>query len=141
MEQRHKDVLELSIKSSYKDLEKVANLIQRAARDAHIPEGTEEDLTISVLEAVNNAIQHGNREDKSKQVHIRIETTSGEIAVSIQDEGDGFDLKSVPDPRSGEHLLNTSGRGILIMKEFMDQVTFCVEKRGTLVEMTKRFVA
>ncbi len=141
MEQRQKDVLELSIKSSYNDLEKVANLIQRAARDAHISEDTEEDLTISVLEAVNNAIQHGNREDKSKQVHIRVETTSGEITVSIQDEGEGFDLKSVPDPRSGENLLNTSGRGILIMKEFMDQVTFCVEKKGTLVEMTKRFAA
>ncbi len=139
MEKAQKHVLEMSIRSSYDDLEKVTRFIAHAARSAQIPGETEEDVMISVIEAVNNAIEHGNREDEKKQVHIRVETTSENITICVRDEGEGFDLDLVPDPRSGKKLLSSSGRGILIMKAFMDQVVFCIEKQGTVLEMSKRF--
>lgn len=139
MEKARKHVLEMSIRSSYDDLEKGTGLVAHAAGSVQIPGETEEDVMISVIEAVNNAIQHGNREEEKKQVHIRVETTPENIAICVRDDGEGFGLDLVPDPRSGEKLLNGSGRGILLMKAFMDQVVFRIEKQGTVVEMSKRF--
>ncbi len=133
------NVLEVSIQSSYDSLEGVASLIEEAAAKIGISEEDEADLMISVMEAVNNAIQHGNGEDESKQVHLRIETGPGKITVWVEDEGEGFDVASVPDPRNLENLLNVSGRGILMMKAFMDRVEFPLENNGTLVKMTKKF--
>ena len=57
----------------------------------------------------------------------------------MRDEGEGFNVASVPDPRNPENLLNVSGRGILMMKAFMDRVEFPPENNGTLVKMTKKF--
>ena len=64
---------------------------------------------ISAIEAVNNAIQHGNREEERRQVHIRVETTPENIAICVRDEGEGFDLDLVPDPRSGEEAAERLG--------------------------------
>ncbi|MDA0748134.1 MAG: ATP-binding protein [bacterium] len=134
------DVLELRIQSSYDELEQVVNLLGEAAKQLCLTEEDEADLMISVMEAVNNAIQHGNREDQNKLVYIRIQMGSGEITVSVEDEGGGFEPGAVPDPREPKNLMNVSGRGILMMKAFMDRVEFEPAEQGTRVTMTKRFV-
>ena len=110
-----------------------------AAKQAGISEDDEVDLMISVTEAVTNAIQHGNREDESKKVYIRIEIVPPEVTIWVKDEGQGFDTEALPDPRDSQNVMNVSGRGILMMREFMDRVEFCRWKRGMAVKMTKRF--
>ena len=135
------DNLQLSIPSSYDAMEKVAALIERAGNRVGISEDDEVDLMIPVMEAVNNAHQHGNRQDATKQVHIKIETEPGQLTCWVRDEGLGFSPEKVPDPLSPDNLLNPSGRGILMMREFMDHVEFSVEDTGTSVRMSKRFSA
>ena len=104
-----------------------------------IGEDDEVDLMISVMEAVNNAIQHGNEENPQKEVHIRIVTAASELICTVRDEGGDFDLAQVPDPLRKENLLNPSGRGILMMREFMDDVDFTTDPEGTSVRMRKTF--
>ena len=135
----HRDVLELSIQSSYALLDKVSGVVEEAASRIGLPEDQAVDLMISVMEAVNNAILHGNREDESKQVHVRIETEPSRVTIWVKDEGEGFDADSLPDPREPENLLKVAGRGIVMMKAFMDDVEFQNWERGTLVKMTKQF--
>ena len=131
----------LSIPSSYDAMEKVAAMIEEAVDRLGINEDDEVDLMISVMEAVNNAIQHGNNEDATKQVHIRISAEPGCLVCWVKDEGGGFDPAAVPDPLSPDNLLNPSGRGILMMSEFMDLVEFSPGDEGTSVKMSKIFSA
>jgi serine/threonine-protein kinase RsbW len=133
--------LQLSIPSSYDAMEKVAAMIERVGDRVGISDEDEVDLMISVMEAVNNAIQHGNKEDATKQVHIRIEAEPGQLVCWVSDEGHGFDPAQVPDPLSPGNLLNPSGRGILMMREFMDDVEFSAGDLGTSVKMSKQFPA
>jgi len=120
-------------------MEKVAAMIEQVGGQVGICEDDEVDLMISVMEAVNNAIQHGNQEDETKQVHIRIEAEPGKVVCWVRDEGPGFNPAKVPDPLSPQNLLNPSGRGILMMREFMDNVEFSTEGSGTSVRMSKQF--
>jgi len=75
-------------------------------------------------EAITNAIRHGNRYDLKKRVHIELHETKRGWAALMADEGDGFDPGAVPDPRTAEGMLRESGRGLLIIKSFMDKVEF-----------------
>ncbi|MFY9532119.1 MAG: ATP-binding protein [Candidatus Acidiferrales bacterium] len=111
----------------------VDKLIQRI-KDAHGILEKESDIEIALFEALANAVIHGNREDASKQVHIRCRCQAGrEVSIVVKDEGQGFDPSKVPDPR--ENIEAEHGRGILLMKTFMDDVHF--EKGGTEVHMRK----
>ncbi len=91
------------------------------------------------MEAVNNAIQHGNREDAAKQVHIRVRAEARRMTFWVRDEGGGFSPTDVPDPLAPQNLLNPSGRGILMMREFMDAVEISSDPSGTSVKMVKEF--
>ena len=135
----HDTDLHLSIPSSYDATERVAAMIEQVGGQVGISEDDKVDLMISVMEAVNNAIQHGNQEDETKQVHIRIEAEPGKVVCWVRDEGQGFNPAKVPDPLSPQNLLNPSGRGILMMREFMDNVEFSAEGSGTSVRMSKQF--
>ena len=134
----HDTDLHLSIPSSYDAMERVAAMIEQVGGEVGISEDDEVDLMISVMEAVNNAIQHGNQEDETKQVHVRIEAELGKVVCWVRDEGLGFNPAKVPDPLSPQNLLNPSGRGILMMREFMDNVEFSAEGSGTSVRMSKQ---
>ncbi len=135
----HDTDLHLSIPSSYDATERVAAMIEQVGGQVGISEDDKVDLMISVMEAVNNAIQHGNQEDETKQVHVRIEAELGKVVCWVRDEGLGFNPAKVPDPLSPQNLLNPSGRGILMMREFMDNVEFSTEGSGTSVRMSKQF--
>ncbi len=132
-------VLELTIASSYENMDAFAALVEQAARQMGVPEDDEVDLMIAVMEAVNNAILHGNAENADKKVHMKIETNASEITIWVQDEGAGFEPDRVPSPLTPQNVLNTSGRGLLMMRAFMDDVKVFPSKQGTLIKMTKRF--
>ena len=100
---------------------------------------TEHDLfaiRLAVEEALVNAIKHGNGSDPTKKVRIDYWVSSGEVRIRIEDEGPGFDPQTVPDPTSPEFLERPCGRGLMLMRYYMSQVTF--NDRGNGVEMLKR---
>lgn len=130
-------VQEISVASSYESLDEVASFVEAAAAQAGAAPPDCIDLVMSATEAVNNAIQHGNQEDEEKRVHIRIESEPGRVTIWVKDEGAGFEAGDVPDPTTPDNLLHDSGRGILMMKAFMDQVDFIPWERGTSVRMVK----
>src|SRR5271163_188322 len=100
-------------------------------------DGSETDIEIALSEALENAIVHGNGEDPHKRVSVSCRCTpKGEVSITVQDEGQGFDTGTVPDPTAPENRLRTSGRGIYLMKTLMDQV--CFEKGGAIVHMCKK---
>jgi serine/threonine-protein kinase RsbW len=99
-------------------------------------DGSELDIEMALREALANAIVHGNQRDPRKYVRVACRcTTDGEVSITVEDEGKGFDTDSVADPTTPENRLLTQGRGIYLMKALMDEVVF--EQRGALVYMRK----
>ncbi|MFH1681766.1 MAG: ATP-binding protein [Candidatus Eisenbacteria bacterium] len=92
----------------------------------------------SVIEACTNAIEHGNKSDKEKRVHILFRSKPERLEIEVADQGEGFNPDSVADPRSPENLMRERGRGIFILRTLMDEVRFRIEpSRGTTVSMVK----
>ncbi|HEX8653585.1 MAG TPA: ATP-binding protein [Pyrinomonadaceae bacterium] len=94
------------------------------------------NLFVALDEAFVNAVKHGNRNDPSKLVRITAELSSKEARFTIEDEGDGFDVREIPDPRDPENLFKTSGRGVLLIYNIMDEVAY--NARGNRLTMVKR---
>ena len=108
--------------------------------------GFEEDdalsVGIAVREAVINAMRHGNRMDPSRKVEVSLQARPRSIRARVRDQGAGFDFGATPDPTVGDNLMSTSGRGILVMRAFVDRVDFkYVEGRGMEVTLHKKRVA
>jgi serine/threonine-protein kinase RsbW len=98
------------------------------------PDGSELDIETALHEALANAIVHGNQEDPSKLVCVTCRcTTDGEVSLTVQDEGQGFDASALVDPTTPENRLLPHGRGIYLMKTLMDDV--CFEQGGAVVYM------
>jgi len=96
-------------------------------------------IGMSVRESVTNAIQHGNKLDPGKKVHIAFEIAPEQLEVSVQDEGVGFRVEDLPDPLDPANLLKPSGRGIFYIRSFMDDVEFRTLSHGGMeVRMVKR---
>ena len=94
------------------------------------------DVVIALDEAIVNAIKHGNGYDESKQVRVQAEITSAAATFVVSDEGAGYRVSEVPDPCAPENLLRTSGRGLLLIRNIMDEVY--VNERGNTITMVKR---
>jgi len=96
-------------------------------------------LNVVLTEAMVNAIRHANAGDPDKQVDVRITIGDNELLVQVFDQGQGFDLNSIPDPEfHREALLETGGRGIYIIRALMDSVTYRRIAGGNVLEMRKR---
>ena len=94
---------------------------------------------MSTRECVANAICHGNKCDRSKEVEVQFEIHEDRLVISVDDAGEGFDPSCVADPRAEENLLKPSGRGIFFIKSFMDEVDFLRSPAGgTRLRMVKR---
>ncbi len=94
------------------------------------------NLFIALDEAFVNAVKHGNKSDVNKLVRITAELSAREARFTIEDEGDGFDRTKVPDPRDSANIFKTSGRGVLLINNIMDEVEY--NERGNRVTMVKR---
>ena len=97
-------------------------------------------IDMAVREAITNAVVHGNQEDEAKTVEVTLSCLGRELEIEVKDQGEGFDPTSVPDPTDAANLLKTSGRGIFLMRTFMDEVQWLNRPEGgTTVRMVKRF--
>ena len=123
----------LTISSNPNNILEVENYLRDAQLDLKIDEVRFPDILISITEAVNNAIIHGNNADESKRVRINMEGQSSGIAISVSDEGKGFDPKRIPDPTAPENLECCGGRGVYIMSRLADKLSFA--NNGSTVQM------
>ncbi|MEZ5358164.1 MAG: ATP-binding protein [Candidatus Zixiibacteriota bacterium] len=127
------------IPSSTDFLADVDKFLEDQFARAGVDESVMTDIAISVSELVNNAIIHGNKSDESKQVTIRFSVTNRELKVIVIDQGQGFDVESVENPIDDDNLLKEVGRGIFIVRSFVDNVDISAAPGGgTRVEITKK---
>jgi len=102
------------------------NKVEQTAEQLAVKVGFSEDdlhkITMSVREAAVNAVLHGNAYDPSKKIMVAYESSPNTLAITITDEGKGLSENEVPDPLAEENLLKTSGRGIFLIRSFMDEV-------------------
>lgn len=94
-------------------------------------------ISMAVREGVVNAVLHGNKYDPNKKVRVSFENSGDSIEIHISDEGAGLDVEKIPDPLAPENLLKTSGRGIFLMRAFMDEVQVRSLHPGTELIMIK----
>ncbi|MCX7929160.1 MAG: ATP-binding protein [Chlorobi bacterium] len=95
---------------------------------------------VAAMEAITNAVIHGNRSDGSKKIKLRVEVHDDEIRIYVRDYGSGFDPDVLPDPRLKENLLREGGRGVFLMRSLVDDVAFVPDEPGTEVILTiKRY--
>jgi serine/threonine-protein kinase RsbW len=121
-------------------LETVDNAEQAATRIA-ADNGFDEDeimqISMAVREAAVNAVLHGNAYDPDKKVKLEFERTTRDLVITIRDQGPGLDPTKIPDPLAPENLLKTSGRGIFLIRSFMDEVHFHPSTSGTEIKLVK----
>ena len=116
--QKTQTILESTLESV--DAAEIAAI--EAAREMGFDEDEQLNIGMAVRECAVNAVVHGNGYSKKKNVHLSIERSEDDLVVLIGDEGAGFDLSSLPDPLAEENILRQSGRGLLLIRTFMDEV-------------------
>lgn len=117
--------------SDRKSLKLVEPMLKEIKQKFCISDELYYNLVITVTEAVNNAIIHGNKFDINKLVHVKVDCNNEILKVSIKDKGSGFNLDNVNNPLLPENLLKESGRGIFIIKKIADNVDFNFSDDGT----------
>jgi len=136
-------VVRLEFTSAFEMLDFVHVVSDHLAGSAGFDEDSRHWVCVAIRESVINAIKHGNRNDTSKHVFVEFETTSNveapKLLIRVRDEGEGFDPEAIADPLAPENLLKSGGRGIFLIRSFMDDVTVQRAPEGGMeIRMTKR---
>jgi serine/threonine-protein kinase RsbW len=133
------NTVEVSLGSSFEYLDLLQALTDSITSMMGFDTDTSYWIGMSVRESVINAMSHGNKLDISKKVDIRYEISDGQLAIQVDDQGNGFDPQSIADPLDPQNLLKPSGRGIFYMRSFMDEVLMCKRPEGGMqLRMMKR---
>lgn len=125
--------IKIEIPSLPENIRIVESFIDNAKERFHLDDDIYGNIMIAVTEAVNNAILHGNNEDRHKNVFLQLVLMENNLLFSIQDEGTGFDYQHLPDPTAPENISKPGGRGIFLMKNLCDEVKFL--DKGRKVEL------
>jgi serine/threonine-protein kinase RsbW len=127
----------LKLASDPSNIAKVEGYVSQIADRYKLDQEKHANLLISLTEAVNNAIIHGNKQDRTKMVSIKLaQTRNGLLAVRVSDQGRGFSYEELPDPTSPERLCECGGRGVFLMNQLCDKLRYI--NGGTTVEMQFR---
>jgi serine/threonine-protein kinase RsbW len=129
--------LKIQIPSLLENIRIVESFIDNVKDKFHIDDDIYGNIMVAVTESVNNAIKHGNKLDKSKNVFLSAISDDNSLKFTIEDEGPGFNPDELPDPTAPENLDKLGGRGIFLMKHLSDEVSF--SKEGRCVELTFYF--
>ena len=128
------DTIKIEIPSITENIRIIESFIDNAKERFNLNDDIYGNIMIAVTESVNNAIMHGNKSDRTKNVTLSLSLNDNIIHFQIEDEGIGFDFQNLPDPTSPENLDKPSGRGIFLMKHLSDEVNF--SNNGSLVELS-----
>jgi serine/threonine-protein kinase RsbW len=132
-------VLDQKYPSTLESVDQAEAIIVEAANATGFDEDDQHRISMAFRECMVNAVVHGNRYNKNKQVTVHAERTGDELMMRVRDEGEGFEMNEVPDPLDTNNLLRHSGRGLFLMGAFMDEMkVHKVEPNGTEVTMRKR---
>jgi serine/threonine-protein kinase RsbW len=129
----------LKLTSRIESVEEAAQKAAEFARDINF--GDEEIFAIdmAIRESVANAVKHGNKLDETKKVVVTFFNATSGLEITVRDFGEGFAVEDIPDPTEPANLLKASGRGILFMRSFMDEVEWTNHAEGgTVVKMLKK---
>lgn len=127
---------QLTLSSSRDSIKQVEPFLRTVHKVEELGDKRFHDLLVSLTEAVNNAIIHGNNCDPSKPVVIDVQSSPSQITCAVHDCGRGFDPASVPDPRLPENLLSEGGRGVFLIRHLSDSVEFSATQSGMAVVIT-----
>jgi serine/threonine-protein kinase RsbW len=128
------DTIQIQIPSIAQNIRIVESFIDNAKDKYDLDDDIYGNIMIAVTEAVNNAIQHGNKSVSTKNVLLKLQLEPNLIKFTISDEGTGFNYSHLPDPTSPENLDKLGGRGIFLMKNLADEVSF--NESGNETELT-----
>ncbi len=134
----HMENIQTTLDSTLQTADKAEQLVMEEAGKLGLDDDEQHQIGMAVRECTVNAVVHGNRYNKNKKVHLQIERSNTDLTVVIGDEGEGFDIDSLPDPLAPENLLRQSGRGLMLARAFMDE--FDLHPRpggGTEVRLVK----
>jgi len=136
-------IVRLEFTSTFEMLDFVQVVSDHLARGIGLDEDSLHWVSVAIRESVINAIKHGNRNDTAKRVFVEFETATKadvpELAIRIRDQGEGFDPDQVANPLEAENLLKSSGRGIFLIRNFMDDVQLQRAPEGGMeIRMVKR---
>ena len=115
---------EVKIESRIENLRIVENAVDDFSSEIGIEQDNYGKIMVSVMEAVNNAIIHGNKSVQSKIVEIKISFNKNILKISVADQGVGFKPKEIPDPTRPENIENINGRGVFLMSKLADEIEF-----------------
>jgi serine/threonine-protein kinase RsbW len=124
---------EIQIPSNPESIAIVDNLVEQLNDEINLGEEMLGNMLVSLTEAVNNAIVHGNKSDEKKMVDLKMELQKDTLQFTVHDQGIGFDYEHIPDPTSQENLEKITGRGIFIIRHLADEVKF--SDNGATVEI------
>jgi serine/threonine-protein kinase RsbW len=128
------DTIKIVIPSITENIRIIESFIDNAKEKFRLDDDIYGNIMIAVTESVNNAILHGNKNDRNKNVTLSLSLNNNVINFKIKDEGIGFNFHNLPDPTSPQNIDKPSGRGIFLMKHLSDEVNF--SNNGSLVELS-----
>ncbi len=128
--------IEFEMPSSISVMHSILDYLMKRVEKLGVIEAEKSNLFVALDEAFVNAVKHGNKFDVEKLVRITAEVSKKEARFTIEDEGEGFDVNSIPDPLDPANLFKTSGRGVLFIYNIMDEVKY--NDRGNRLTMIKR---
>lgn len=142
MAHTHPLSIRLEFTSAFEMLDVLQAVSDHVCKEVGLDEDSTHWVSVAVRESVANAIKHGNRNDRSKKVFVEFQGTFGtapELSIRVRDQGDGFNPEEIADPLAPENLLKGSGRGIFLIRSFMDAVVMQRAPEGGMeMRMTKR---
>src|SRR5688500_7853901 len=116
------NTISIQVPSIAENIRMIESFIDNAKERFHLDDDIYGNIMIAVTEAVNNAIKHGNANDKGKNVHLALSLDESMIRFVVKDEGEGFDYENLPDPTSPENFEELGGRGIYLMSQHSHEV-------------------
>ncbi|MBT1700020.1 ATP-binding protein [Fulvivirgaceae bacterium PWU4] len=128
------NTISIQVPSMTENIRMIESFIDNAKDKFHLDDDIYGNIMIAVTEAVNNAIKHGNNNNKSKNVHLSLSLQDSLLKFTVKDEGSGFNYDNLPDPTAPENLEKPGGRGIFLMKHLSDEVEF--KDNGRIVELS-----
>ncbi len=129
--------MSFALSSTMESVGQVESAAEKLAEEAGLDEDERFRVTMAAREATVNAVLHGNEYDPAKKIAVSLENTGTALIITIADQGKGLDPDTLPDPLAPENLLRGTGRGIFLIRSFMDEVHFRQMHPGTELTLVK----